>query len=104
MYPYDWGFVPSTRAEDGDPLDAMRALRRSDVARRVVIPSIPIGIRVVTQKESDKRSAFPTIASLRCLAGTSAYKHVDDLLPRVRAELEKFFMATSRMEGKEVPT
>src|SRR5262249_25000580 len=40
-YPYDWGFVPSTRGPDGDPIDA---LVRSDVAS---FPGVVIACRAV---------------------------------------------------------
>src|ERR1041384_7762930 len=50
--PYDWGFVPSTRAADGDPLDAMLLW---DVASYpgVVVPCRAIAVLQVEQNRTN---------------------------------------------------
>jgi inorganic pyrophosphatase len=105
-FPFDWGFVPSTMAPDGDPLDAL-VLWDVPSAPGVVIPCRAIGVLQVEQnKVKDDRServrndrilAIPiearrerTIASIEALAG------------RVRQELEVFTIAATALEGKDV--
>jgi inorganic pyrophosphatase len=54
-YPFDWGFVPSTQAPDGDPLDVL-ILHDAVTYPGVVLPCQPLGVIEMDQDdEGDKR-------------------------------------------------
>ncbi len=99
-YPYDWGFIPSTRAEDGDPLDAM-VIHDAATTPGLVLRCKLIGVLQTIQKtkheqiRNDRVIAVPTDSHReRELQG------VGDLPPEVKEELEKFFVATDELEAK----
>jgi inorganic pyrophosphatase len=65
-YPYDWGFIPSTEAEDGDPLDILVIHDAATYSRLpgLVLRCRPIGVLEVLQttkkgKERNFRGARP---------------------------------------------
>jgi inorganic pyrophosphatase len=99
-YPYDWGFIPSTLADDGDPLDIM-IIHEAATSPGLILRCHVIGalLMVETKKgkkeRNDRLLAVPTHSHLeRNLTHTRA------LPPATRDELEKFFVATDELEDK----
>lgn len=102
-YPHDWGFVPSTRTADGDPIDAM-ILWDGTSYPGVVVPCRTLGVLKVEQtnpgskaRERNDRVMVLPVKALR----QNDVQTVLDLSDRWRAELERFFLASVAFEGKD---
>jgi inorganic pyrophosphatase len=103
VYPYDWGFVPSTKGADGDPVDAALFW---DVATfpAVVVPCRALAVIQVEQNRADGegRARNDRILALPIHARREAELTSAMALPkRVRDELEHFFVAATVLEGKD---
>jgi inorganic pyrophosphatase len=104
-YPCDWGFVPSTKGPDGDPVDAF-VYWDTPTFPGVVLTCRAAGILRIEQNHAgdathrirnDRLLAVP-LASRREASLTS----VDELSARVRDELANFAVASTAFEGKNV--
>lgn len=113
-YPYDFGFVPSTLAEDGDPLDAC-VLGDAGTYPGVVLGGRPIGVVRVSEPGHEKKQK-KRIRNDRVIfvpADEERYAEMNDireLSKRTREELERFFLSATlfdktgvRVEGWDGP-
>jgi inorganic pyrophosphatase len=99
-YPYDWGFFPRTRAQDGDPLDAL-VLHESSTYPGVVIRCRLIGVVRLTEKQEKK--ARVRNDRIICVPDAAAnYSDARDVPRALRKELEQFFKATAALAKKTV--
>lgn len=101
-FPYDFGFIPSTVAEDGDPLDVLVFLDAPVVVGCVLTVRL-IGVIEAKQRKKDEE----WIRNDRLLAvATHAHTHqhvetLDDLRPHLVDEIEAFFQHYNEMKGSE---
>ena len=101
-YPHDWGFVPSTQADDGDPIDVM-VVHDAATFPGIILTCRVIGILQIEQKHKGKSLRNDRVFAVpRDSHSEQALKDVSDLSKPIRQELEKFFKATDELEDKKL--
>jgi inorganic pyrophosphatase len=101
-YPYDWGFIPSTRAPDGDPVDVM-VLSSAATAPGIVIPCHPLGVVQLeeTSKEGERLRNDRVIARPTRVPASESFAK-GELPAELRKQLEQFFRTAVLFEGKDL--
>lgn len=96
-FPYDFGFLPSTRGEDGDPLDAI-VFADEPVPPGTIVPCRVIGVIEAEQGEDRKRNdRFLAVSRHSHLYRD--WKNVVDVPQRALDELEAFFVSYNAQRG-----
>jgi inorganic pyrophosphatase len=102
-FPYDFGFVPSTKAEDGDPLDVLLLLDAPTFSGCVVEARL-IGALELEQRENDGS----TVRNDRLLAvAADSHEHksihaLTDLSNDMLHEIEHFFSSYNEAHGRSI--
>ena len=99
-YPTDYGFVPDTLAEDGDPLDAMVLLGEP------TFPGCEIQARIVGMLDmADDKGPDQKLLVVPLTDPHWNYIHqIDQVPPHLLREIEHFFAVYKQLEDKTVET
>lgn len=98
-FPYDFGFVPSTKADDGDPVDVL-VLMDEPAFPGCALSCRPIGVIQGEQREDGDWTRNDRIVAIEQGAHSWAdIETVDDLGKLFRKELEQFFVDYHRLTG-----
>jgi inorganic pyrophosphatase len=97
-YPADYGFIPHTFCDDGDPLDVL-VLGAEPVYPLTMVAARAIG---VMRMRDDKGGDDKIIAVSVYDPSFNTYDHFEQLPPHVMRQLKRFFLDYKVLEGKQV--
>ena len=100
-FPYDFGFLPKTLADDGDPIDVL-LLMDEPAFPGVLVPSRLIGVIEGEQIDGKKRIRNDRLVAIADANHMYAnVRKLNDLPKQFLRELEDFFVNYHHLEGKE---
>jgi inorganic pyrophosphatase len=99
-FPYDFGFLPSTLGEDGDPIDVL-VLADESLPPATVVPCRVVG--VIEAEQQDKGKEAERNDRLIAVADKShryrSCKRLEDVAANVLDEIESFFVFYNQQRG-----
>ena len=99
-FPFEFGFVPSTRAEDGDPLDIL-VLMDAPSCVGCVLVARPIGVIEAEQTQDGETFRNDRLIGVATAAHNFAgLNSLDDLDSRILDEIEHFFISYNKMRRR----
>ena len=101
MFPFDFGFVPSTLGEDGDPLDIL-VLMDAPAHVGCLIEVRIIGVITAEQTQDGKTETNDRLLGV----AVHSYDHADlhsigDVSKTLLDQLEEFFVSYNKQRGKK---
>jgi inorganic pyrophosphatase len=86
-YPADYGYIPGTLCEDGDPLDALLIIDEP-VVHGAVVPARPVGVLyMIDDGEGDEKLICVPAKDI----SKDRVKDLDDLGPNFQKQVEQFY-------------
>jgi inorganic pyrophosphatase len=101
VFPFDFGYLPSTKAEDGDPLDIL-ILMDDPAFVGCLVPAKLIGVIEAEQTEDQKTTRNDRLIAVA--ADSSNHSHIrflGDLNNNLVHEIERFFISYNETKGKK---
>ncbi|HVH85170.1 MAG TPA: inorganic diphosphatase [Terriglobales bacterium] len=100
-FPHDFGFIPSTEASDGDPIDVLLLMDQP------AFPGCLVDARLIGVIEAEQREEKELKRNDRLIAVCNAshthndVRSVRDLNPSLLREIEQFFVNYNATNGKK---
>jgi len=102
VFPYDFGFVPGTKAEDGDPLDVL-VLTDEPLFPGCLVDCVVIGVIELQQKEKGEVKRNDRLIAV--FEGSLLYSEIKDLAHLNRTvlkQIEAFFVNYQKVRDIKV--
>lgn len=100
MFPFNFGFIPGTKAEDGDPLDIL-IVNEEALVSGCLLKAELAGVIQAEQTENGKRIRNDRLIGFAVSKETPTFLESVKVNGKLLKEVEYFFVSYNKLEGRK---